>query len=1174
MADLFVKTGGNFSALTFQDVVASNTPTYPGGGGNNEALSTTRYITFTPSAGGTCEGVFLSIFRTGAYNDSNYVTATLQEQTAPGVWTDRATVTRYVANGDMVEDGMLGEKICNYFEWGTPYVITAVASTWRISVSGSGVSINISTAGNYGYAVVLTSTSSFTSGDNIWVKERQTIVIDQSITFGVWQCGYKDIIQWKNPPVASYTLTGTTLWLANYCDFHVGTEAKPIPYAQKAIINITTFKSESGWNKCGNMSLKLWGEEPVVANVWTRLNGDANSGQAVITTESDMSDVWSATDQIYVTGGPAKNSNCLELKTISTVVGTAVTFTSNLAVTHTDGYWAINRTLFEKCGIELKSTISLSILRDFEVVGVYVSTGTNIGVSETFNELTFIVNSAITPRLMRSVYNVTGGPIHLLWSIASPNASVTCTIQSCFNIDANNVGGNIAFPTGIPVTYSANYHREYTRNLNFSSYNVTIENSCFDSMGTATDNSPIHIVAGSDYLIDNCRLGGGDDTIRVTSVVNLTLRDTILKGANNYNIDFNQAINVEIDNCTFSGATADLRLNAYYAQVKVKGGSTFTVASDSIANAVIGSYIKASNFGGDTADHRTWWKYGNTYSVGTGLTDATAHTAGGYAVRFLPLSSASNMTWDFTIPTGNIQNKTMMVGVWCKIASATYYAGTHQLPRLTIDYDNGTAAYVQASETTDWQFLPLPFTPTTTYGQITVTLSGRTDATTTDAYVYWDDFKCYDEKTEVLTYEGWKFFKEVKIGEKLVTLNPTNWNIEYQPVTHKLERKVDTKMYAVQGQAIDMVVTPDHSLWVQERNSDKWVLKQAMELKDKTYRIAKTGNWTGEEQEYFEIPATTRKLLNRWYGSVPFTIKSKQVKMDDWLEFMGYYLSEGCCFRHGTKAKPKCHYSVVICQKDREVFDRMVDVVKRMDFNPYIWQHPTTGVWNYKIANKQLYDYLEQFGHAEDKFIPTEIKQVSKRQLQILLDALIVGDGWVIQKDKSAYLTVSKRLADDVQEVMFKCGYATIMSERPREKEYYFPQYVIKQLDRVESVVNADNDRKNPKAQIKNNDQYIDYKGMVYCVTVAKNHILYVRRNGKVMWSGNCLYPAETPLNTQTFDLWADGLPVTPPIATVLSANDVWSASSAVDYGANTMGELIKTTEKKVDDNSALIIST
>jgi len=35
-------------------------------------------------------------------------------------------------------------------------------------------------------------------------------------------------------------------------------------------------------------------------------------------------------------------------------------------------------------------------------------------------------------------------------------------------------------------------------------------------------------------------------------------------------------------------------------------------------------------------------------------------------------------------------------------------------------------------------------------------------------------------------------------------------------------------------------------------------------------------------------------------------------------------------------------------------------------------------------------------------------------------------------------------------------------------------------------------------------------------------------------------------------------MPVTPPIATVLSANDVWSASATSDYGDGTMGNSVK----------------
>lgn len=105
-----------------------------------------------------------------------------------------------------------------------------------------------------------------------------------------------------------------------------------------------------------------------------------------------------------------------------------------------------------------------------------------------------------------------------------------------------------------------------------------------------------------------------------------------------------------------------------------------------------------------------------------------------------PLSSTDNLEWEFTVPTGNIQNKTMTVAVWVKMNNAAYYAGTHQNPRLTINYDNGTEATATATDSTSWQQLIVNFVPTTTYGQITVTVSGMTDATTTNAYFYVDDF--------------------------------------------------------------------------------------------------------------------------------------------------------------------------------------------------------------------------------------------------------------------------------------------------------------------------------------------------------------------------------------------------------------------------------------------------
>jgi hypothetical protein len=96
----------------------------------------------------------------------------------------------------------------------------------------------------------------------------------------------------------------------------------------------------------------------------------------------------------------------------------------------------------------------------------------------------------------------------------------------------------------------------------------------------------------------------------------------------------------------------------------------------------------------------------------------------------------------------------MTVAIWCKINAAAFYAGTHQKPRLTIRYDNTTDVYAEALATTDWQLLAINFTPITSYGEITVTLSARTDAIGSDAYVYFDDWSVLYPADYVLNLGG------------------------------------------------------------------------------------------------------------------------------------------------------------------------------------------------------------------------------------------------------------------------------------------------------------------------------------------------------------------------------------------------------------------------------------
>jgi len=103
-----------------------------------------------------------------------------------------------------------------YFAFGATTAITTDANTWRISVLSTNASaylINDATSG-YDYAVVLTATTSYSSGDSILVKQAITVTVDQSITATTLVTGVDTTIQWANPPAASYTLTVTTWYMS------------------------------------------------------------------------------------------------------------------------------------------------------------------------------------------------------------------------------------------------------------------------------------------------------------------------------------------------------------------------------------------------------------------------------------------------------------------------------------------------------------------------------------------------------------------------------------------------------------------------------------------------------------------------------------------------------------------------------------------------------------------------------------------------------------------------------------------------------------------------------------------------------------------------------------------------------------------------------------------------
>ena len=77
-----------------------------------------------------------------------------------------------------------------------------------------------------------------------------------------------------------------------------------------------------------------------------------------------------------------------------------------------------------------------------------------------------------------------------------------------------------------------------------------------------------------------------------------------------------------------------------------------------------------------------------------------------------------------------------------------------------------------------------------------------------------EKFGCYDSKTEVLTENGWKFFEDIKYEDKIATLNKETGYLEYQHPTDIIAYHYNGKMYCLQNRGIDLLVTPNHQLYV------------------------------------------------------------------------------------------------------------------------------------------------------------------------------------------------------------------------------------------------------------------------------------------------------------------------------------------------------------------------
>ena len=382
---------------------------------------------------------------------------------------------------------------------------------------------------------------------------------------------------------------------------------------------------------------------------------------------------------------------------------------------------------------------------------------------------------------------------------------------------------------------------------------------------------------------------------------------------------------------------------------------------------------------------------------------------------------------------------------------------------------------------------------------------------------------CYDSETQVFTDNGWKYFKDVTETDKFLSLNPMTNETEFlEPVKLIQVPNVHGKLYHIHNKWFDVCVTPDHDCFIHQRrdggNRGRYFEPQ----------FRKPSELSGESR-FVRCIDTDRENPEH------VNVNGLEFAPEDYAFFMAWYISEGSVLHNPETAKSK-NYPIKITQEidaNREIIEPVFrNIAEYLGIKLYI------GKQYFEFHSKALHDYLVQLGKSHEKYIPKEVFILNKECLNIFLDVYVLGDGHERNHGKygsieRAVFTSSKRLRDDLSYLTLLCG--------------YYPSIALHtKAGTVTTHKNGAYTQKNDVYSIRiNNSQYttfssctvdeIDYSDLVYCVELPKYHTLWVMRNGKTSWNGNCrcvvYYVADSKGRVST-------KPFTKPVTTTTTITD------------------------------------
>lgn len=394
---------------------------------------------------------------------------------------------------------------------------------------------------------------------------------------------------------------------------------------------------------------------------------------------------------------------------------------------------------------------------------------------------------------------------------------------------------------------------------------------------------------------------------------------------------------------------------------------------------------------------------------------------------------------------------------------------------------------------------------------------------------------CYDLKTRICTSNGIKSFDEVKEGDLVFSLNPTNLNIELKPILKKIYKKYTGDMYHFKGIGKDILVTEDHKMIYQNVKSNTLTFKDAKSCSEMSRFMFPRGNWVGRNQNSKNENFDDVFDLRSYIPNKEYFIKEEitSIQTEDLFYLIGLYVGDGSCDlnekiidaipksviyeNRNSDGTFKNNDSLPLITKKVRTYefpriqlfipesDKSIESVKTtLDRCKLTWTR--NGDTSIYFKSWALYNIFSECGHTSlSKTIPKWCLNADPKYLKRLLQGILDSDG----DSNKVVDTISYQLVQDLIELGIKVGRGIYFYKRNARTSRLKDGRIIKGNYPSYTVYLRKNNTFHNKTintkiyKCNNCVKKIKYDDYVWCLEVQDNHNFLIERGGSINFCGN-----------------------------------------------------------------------